>query len=845
MDLHRAAQRAAQKITLGIVVSVATLLSFGAISKAQETIGTPGAPDARRVIQGLQIPAPPDQFGGRIERNAAQSTPFWPAQISPPKGAPNVLLILLDDAGYGTNSAFGGVIPTPTLDALAAGGLRYTNLHSTALCSPTRAALLTGRNHHSVGFGVVAEQATGYPGYNSLIPKDKATIARILTDNGYTTGMWGKNHNTPAFQVSQAGPFNQWPTGMGFDYFYGFNGGDTSQWQPGPLFRNTTPIYPYVGHPEYNLVTAMSDDAIEWINRVNTLAPDQPYFIYYAPGAVHAPHHPTEEWVDKISSMHLFDDGWNKLRETIFANQKRLGVIPQNAELTPWPADLIKKWDDLSTDEKKMFIRQADVYAAYLAYADHEIGRVIQAVKDSGEYDNTLIIFVTGDNGTSAEGGPDGTPNEIAVFNGVQVPVADQLKNFYEIWGTDKTYPHMSIGWSWAFDTPFKWTKQIAGYFGGTKQGTVVSWPKVISDTGGIRNQFAHVNDIAPTILEAIGIREPTVVDGVAQSPMEGTSLVYTFDKERADEPSHHRTQYFEMFGEYALYHEGWMAVTKVTRPPWDVLGPVNQDPANSEWELYDLSNDWTQARDVAAAHPDKLKELQDLFWQEAAKYQVLPLDATVAARIVTPRPSITAGRTDFVWNGPLTGTPNGDAPNVLNTSYTFNAAVEVPNGGGEGMLITQGGRFAGYGFYLKHGEPVFLWNLLGLQRERWEGTQALSPGKHQLQFDFKYDGLGAGTLAFNNLSGIGQGGTGTLKVDGEVVAEKRMEHTIPTILQFDENLDVGSDTGTPVDDADYQVPFAFTGKIDQITLKIERPQLTPADEEKLRAAIQVKKASE
>lgn len=841
MDLHRAAQ----KITLGIVVSVATLLSFGAISKAQETIGTPGAPDARRVIQGLQIPAPPDQFGGRIERNAAQSMPFWPAQISPPKGAPNVLLILLDDAGYGTNSAFGGVIPTPTLDALAAGGLRYTNLHSTALCSPTRAALLTGRNHHSVGFGVVAEQATGYPGYNSLIPKDKATIARILTDNGYTTGMWGKNHNTPAFQVSQAGPFNQWPTGMGFDYFYGFNGGDTSQWQPGPLFRNTTPIYPYVGHPEYNLVTAMSDDAIEWINRVNTLAPDQPYFIYYAPGAVHAPHHPTEEWVDKISSMHLFDDGWNKLRETIFANQKRLGVIPQNAELTPWPADLIKKWDDLSTDEKKMFIRQADVYAAYLAYADHEIGRVIQAVKDSGEYDNTLIIFITGDNGTSAEGGPDGTPNEIAVFNGVQVPVADQLKNFYEIWGTDKTYPHMSIGWSWAFDTPFKWTKQIAGYFGGTKQGTVVSWPKVISDTGGIRNQFAHVNDIAPTILEAIGIREPTVVDGVAQSPMEGTSLVYTFDKERADEPSHHRTQYFEMFGEYALYHEGWMAVTKVTRPPWDVLGPVNQDPANSEWELYDLSNDWTQARDVAAAHPDKLKELQDLFWQEAAKYQVLPLDATVAARIVTPRPSITAGRTDFVWNGPLTGTPNGDAPNVLNTSYTFNAAVEVPNGGGEGMLITQGGRFAGYGFYLKHGEPVFLWNLLGLQRERWEGTQALSPGKHQLQFDFKYDGLGAGTLAFNNLSGIGQGGTGTLKVDGEVVAEKRMEHTIPTILQFDENLDVGSDTGTPVDDADYQVPFAFTGKIDQITLKIERPQLTPADEEKLRAAIQVKKASE
>jgi arylsulfatase A-like enzyme len=371
-------------LILGAVSGAAFWLQPAA---AQQVLGTPGAPDSRRVIEGLQLPAPPDSFGGRIERNALESTPFWPATITPPPGAPNIVLILLDDAGYGTNSAFGGVIPTPTLDTLAGEGLRYTNLNSTALCSPSRAALLTGRNHHSMGFGVVAEQATGFPGYNSLMSEEKATIARILTDNGYITGWWGKNHNTPAFQVSQAGPFDQWPTGMGFDYFYGFNGGDTSQWQPGPLFRNTTPIYPYVGNPDYNLVTAMADDAIDWIDRVNTLNPSQPYFVYYAPGATHAPHHPTPEWIEKISALHLFDDGWNKLRETIFANQKKLGVVPETAELTDWPTDLIPQWDSLTAEQKKMYVRQADVYGAYLAYVDAEIGRVIQAVRDSGEYD--------------------------------------------------------------------------------------------------------------------------------------------------------------------------------------------------------------------------------------------------------------------------------------------------------------------------------------------------------------------------------------------------------------------------------------------------------------------------
>ena len=576
-----------------------------AAATAQEITGTPGSPAASIAIQGLQLPPTPRAFGGKIERNAAESTAYWQPRVAPAPESPNVLLIITDDVGFGAPSTFGGVIPTPALDRVAEMGLRFTNMHSTSLCSPTRAALITGRNHHSVGFGVIAEQATGFPGYNSIISKDKATVGTILKENGYQTSWFGKNHNTPAFLVSQNGPFDQWPTGMGFDYFYGFMGGDTSQWQPGPLMRNTTPIYPYVGHPEYNLTTAMADEAIDYMHRVRTLSPDQPFLVYYAPGGTHAPHHPTKEWVDKISAMHLFDDGWNKLRDTIYANQKRLGVIPESAELTPWPDDLLKTWEGLTADEKKLFIRQAEVYAAYLAYTDHEIGRVIQAVDDMGELDNTLIVYISGDNGSSAEGTLLGTPNEVAAFNGVDVPVDVQLKDFYDIWGTDQTYNHMAVPWTWAFDTPFRWTKQIAAYFGGTKQGMAIAWPNRITDKGGRRSQFAHVIDIAPTILDAVGIREPSMVDGIAQSPMEGTSLVYTFDEANADEPSHHRTQYFEMMGAYAIYHEGWMASTKIKRPSWVIVGADDRTPADAEWELFDISKDWTQAHDVSAANPD------------------------------------------------------------------------------------------------------------------------------------------------------------------------------------------------------------------------------------------------
>ncbi len=797
----------------------------------QEIEGTPGSPGATTTINGDQLPPPLEPFGGKIERNAAQSTPYWPMRVVPPKGAPNVLLIMTDDTGFGVSSTFGGVIPTPALDRIAANGLRYTNFNSTALCSPSRAALITGRNHHSMGFGVVSEQSTGYPGYNSIMTRDKATIGKILKDHGYWTSWFGKDHNTPEFQASQAGPFDQWPTGMGFDYFYGFVGGDANQWQPN-LFRNTTAIYPYYNNPGWNLVTAQADDAIQYLDRITGINNEQPFFVYYVPGAVHAPHHPTPEWIKKISDMHLFDRGWNELRDTIFANQKRLGVIPPNAKLTPWPDNLLKRWDQLTPEEKKLFIRQAEVFAAYWAYSDHEIGRVIQHIQDMGKLDNTLIIYIAGDNGNSAEGSLAGTPNEVASLQGIDIPVATQMK-FFDAWGSDQTYPHMAVAWTWAFDTPFSWTKQIASHFGGVRQGMAISWPKVMKDKGGIRNQFHHLIDVVPTILEATAIKAPDVVDGIPQKPIEGVSMMYTFDPKNANAPSTHHTQYFEMMGDHALYHDGWIASTKVMRPPWDLAGAVSLDPAGFPYELYDLRRDWTQYEDVAAKYPDKLKELEKLFWVEAGKYQVLPLDASVATRIVAPRPNLAAGRTQFTWSGEITGTPNGDAPSILDSSFHFTADVEIPAGGASGMIVTQGGRFGGYGFYVLKGKPVFLYNFVDLQRTRLEGPDKLSPGRHTLEFEFKYDGLGLGTLAFNNVSGIGRGGTGVLEVDGKEVVRQRIEHTIPLIMQWDENFDIGADTGTPVSN-DYQVPFRFTGKLNRLTLTIDRPKLTPDDERRL-----------
>ena len=818
------------KRILFTTIQSCALFAVGALLQAQiQTTGEPGSPGATTTIDGKQLPPPDPKFGGVINETVKDSKPWWPPRIVPPKGAPNVLLIMTDDQGYGVYSTFGGVIPTPAMDRIAKAGLRYTQFHSTALCSPTRAAIITGRNHHSSGFGVISEQATGFPGYDSVFGKDTATIGEILKENGYVTSWFGKNHNTPTYQYSLAGPFDQWPSGMGFQYFYGFMGGETNQWTP-YLFRDHTQIFPWIGKPGYNLTTDMADEAIKYLKELNAAAPDKPFFLYYVPGGTHAPHHPTKEWVDKISAMHLFDGGWNQLRETIFANQKRLGVIPQDTQLTPWP-DALAKWDTLNPTEKKVFAHQADIFAAYVAYTDHEIGRVIQAVEDIGKLDNTLIIYISGDNGCSAEGSTIGTPFDLAAIQAINVPVEVQLK-FYNVLGSDQTTPHMSVAWSWAFDTPFKWTKQVASFFGGTRQGMAVSWPGHIKDVGGIRTQFHHMIDIVPTILEAAGIPAPETVNGIPQKPIEGVSMMYTFDSANAKAPSKRDTQYFEMFGNRALYHDGWIAVTPPPQPPW-LMGTAELPPLDQyKWELYNIADDFSENNDLAAQNPDKLKEFQRLFMQEARKYQVLPLDNSILPRLLAPRPSAVAGRTEFTYSGEVSGIPTGNAPNLVGKSFRIIADVEVPPKGVEGMLNTIGGRFGGYGMYVLKGKPVFTYNLLGLERFKWQAPQALTPGKHTILFDFKYDG-----------PGMAKSGTGVLSVDGKEVARKAVPHTVPAIFTIDETFDVGVDTRTSVDDKDYQPPFRFTGKLDKLTIKLEPPSVTESDRQK--AAEMIAKAND
>src|SRR5450755_2613113 len=586
-------QKLKQQI-LYLFTVAATLLGIFPL-QAQKISGTPGSPSATTTISGEQLPAPPGKFGGVIKESALDSKPYWPLRVVPPKGAPNILLIMTDDQGYGVSGTFGGVIPTPALDRVAKAGLRYTQFHSTALCSPTRAALITGRNHHSVGSGVIGELSTGFPGYNSIIGIENATIGNILQDNGYKTVVFGKNQNTPAYQFSKAGTFEQWPSGLGFQYFYGFMGGETDQWTP-YLFQDHTQIFPWLGRKDYNLTTDLADEAIKHLRDLNAAAPEQPFFLYYVPGGTHSPHQPKKEWIEKFKGK--FDMGYEKLRDVIFANQKRLGVIPENTQLTPWP-DTIPKWDSLSFIQKKLYAREAEVFAGYAAYTDHEIGRVIQEVQDQGKLDNTLIIYICGDNGTSAEGTLYGTFNQLTAYNGIlDAPMPLQLLHYTD-WGSDKTYPHMSVGWSWAFDTPFKWTKQVASHFGGTRQGMVISWPGHIKDVGGIRSQFHHMIDIVPTILEVTDIKAPTVVDGIKQKPIEGVSMAYTFDQANAKAPSKRDTQYFEMFCNRGIYHDGWYACTTPFAPPWLMATGKLPDVDDYEWELYNVAVDYSQNHDL------------------------------------------------------------------------------------------------------------------------------------------------------------------------------------------------------------------------------------------------------
>jgi arylsulfatase A-like enzyme len=816
--------------TARFLLSFVILTSYTQVGSAQQINGVLGSPSATTTIDGKQLPPPPAKFGGVIKQSAADSKPYWPPTVVPPKGAPNVLLIMTDDQGYGVSGTFGGVIPTPSMDRIAKAGLRYTQFHSTALCSPTRAALITGRNHHSVGFGVIGEMSTGFPGYDSVIGQESATVGEILQENGFATSWFGKNHNTPTYQYSLAGPYDQWPSGMGFQYFYGFMGGETDQWTP-YLYRDHTPIFPWIGKADYNLTTDLADEAIKYLSGLNAAAPDKPFFLYYVPGGTHSPHQPTKEWIEKFKGK--FDMGWEKLREQIFANQKRLGVIPASTKLTPWP-DALPKWDSMSAIQKKLYAHEAEVYAAYAAYTDHEIGRVIQAVQDMGKLDNTLIIYISGDNGTSAEGTLEGTFNQMTAYNGIlTLPEAVQMLH-YESWGSEKTYPHMSVAWSWAFDTPFKWTKQVASHFGGTRQGMAISWPGHIKDVGGVRTQFHHMIDIVPTILEATGIQAPTMVNGIAQRPIEGVSMGYTFDKANANVPSKRQTQYFEMFANRGIYHDGWYACTTPPAPPWQMGTTKLPDVNNYKWELYNLTEDYSQFNDLAAKMPDKLKEMQALFLTEAGKYNVLPLDNSILPRIVTPRPSATAGRTLFTYQGPNAGIPVGNAPSILNKDYTITAEVTVPKRGAEGMIVTMGGRFGGYALYLLKGKPVFVYNLLDLERFRWEGGvggadwlgDSLTPGKHKIVFDFKYDGPGPA-----------KGGTGVLSVDGRELARKKVEHTIPFLMSIDESFDIGSDTRTGVDDS-YKLPFLFSGTIDQLTFKLGREQLAAEDRSKMQQAL-------
>jgi arylsulfatase len=756
------------------------------------------------------LPRPEPPFQGKIGRTVKDSVSDFPKEVQAPKGAPNVLLILTDDVGFGASSTFGGPIPTPNFDKLAANGLKYNRMHTTALCSPTRAALISGRNHHSCATGNIMEFGTGFPGYNSLMPKSCGTIAQVLRGNGYNTSWFGKNHNVPDWHTSQDGPFDLWPTGLGFEYFYGFIGGDTDQWHSA-LFEGTKPIEAEEqrGGKLTHLDQILADRAINWIRMQNAVAPDKPFFAYYSPGIAHAPHHAPREWIAKFKGR--FDHGWDKQREITLENQKKLGVVPADTRLTPRPKE-IAAWDSLNADQKKVYARMMEVYAGALSHCDHQIGRVIDAIAETGELDNTLIIYIMGDNGASAEGTLQGTTNEVATAaNGVTEDLPYLLSMIDKLGGPE-TYNHYPVGWCHAMDTPMQWTKQVASHFGGTRNGMVISWPRRITARGEVRSQFHHVIDIAPTIFEAAGVAFPASIDGVQQKPLEGVSLVYTFDDARAKE--RHTTQYFEMMGNRGVYHDGWVACTTPLRFPWVTAG-ADPSPDDFKWELYHVAEDFSESNDLATKDPKKLKELQAVFDAEAKKYNVYPLDSSFAERADPAiRPSLTRGRNVFTYYPGMIRIPEGTTPDVKNKSYRIIADLEIPEGGATGVLATQGGRFGGWGLLVLDGKPVFVHALSNQARHKYRvaADQKLSPGKHTITFDFAYDG-----------GGVGKGGTGTLSVDGKKVAEGKIERTVGRRFSLDETFDVGEDTGTPVvEDYADNMPFRFTGKLNKLVIELK-----------------------
>jgi len=731
-------------------------------------------------------------------RNAKAPPRF---EVKPPNGAPNVIVFLIDDIGFGHTGTFGGQIPMPTLDRLASQGLKYNRFHTTALCSPTRVALLTGRNHHSNNAGAIMEVATAFPGNTGARPQSITPMAEILRQNGYSTAAFGKYHETAPWEVSVSGPFDRWPTRSGFDKFYGFIGGETNQWAP-LVFDGTIKIEPPTD-PNYHFTTDMTNQAIQWIRSQQSLTPDKPFFTYFATGATHAPHHVPAEWIAKFKGQ--FDGGWDKYRAETFARQKQLGIIPQNAKLAPKPTD-IKDWDQLTPDEQRLFARQMEVFAAFAAHTDYEIGRVVQAIEDLGELNNTLIMYVVGDNGASAEGGMVGMFNEMTYFNGVAETVPDMLKNI-DKWGGPETFPHMAAGWAVAGNTPFMWTKQMAANFGGTRNPIVVSWPNRIKAKGEIRSQFHHVTDIAPTVLEAAGVPEPKTVNGVTQSPMEGVSMVYTFDDAKA--AGRHTTQYFEIFGNRAIYHDGWVAAT-VHKAPWEAA--PRRALADDVWELYNVDEDFSEVDDLAASNPAKLKEMQALFMTEAAKYRVLPIDDRVIERFdpaMAGRPDLMAGRKTLTVYEGMTGMMENAFINVKNQSVTITADVQTASTA-NGVILCQGGRFGGWSLYVKDGRPAYTYNYVGLQQYTVNASERLAPGKATIKLEFAYDG------------GRGKGGTATLFINGKQVGSGRVDNTNANIFSADDAADVGVDEGTNVSSAYKQHDNRFTGRIEKVRVDVK-----------------------